>query len=57
MPNRYGHFIVNDLHTLLGLRQVHVACHKCKRLGRVSVSRLIREHGPEASLAHLIGQN
>ncbi|MFZ3238235.1 MAG: hypothetical protein WA417_16075 [Stellaceae bacterium] len=36
-----------------GYRQIDVACTKCERRGRVSVARLLAEHGPDISMPDL----
>ena len=51
MPKN-GAYILADV-AAKGLKQMDVVCAKCDRSGRVSVARLIVEHGPEASLPNL----
>ena len=51
MP-RDGAYLLSDV-VRVGLKQIDVACKKCGRRGRVSVARLIAEHGPDMPLPGL----
>ena len=51
MPKN-GAYLLSDV-VAVGLKQVDVACKKCGRSGRVSVARLIAEHGPGMPLPGL----
>jgi len=51
MP-RSGAWPLGDL-AAAGQPQLDVACTKCDRRGRVSVARLLAEHGPDMSLPDL----
>ena len=47
-----GAYLLSDV-VAVGLKQVDVACKKCGRSGRVSVARLLAEHGPDMPLPGL----
>ncbi len=51
MP-RSGAWRLSDV-AAAGHRQLDVACTKCDREGRLSVLRLLAEHGPDMSLPDL----
>jgi len=51
MP-RSGAWLLSDV-AAAGQRQLDVACRKCDRRGRLSVARLLAEHGPDMSLPDL----
>jgi len=51
MP-RSGAWLLSDV-AAAGHRQLDVACTKCDRKGRLSVLRLLAEHGPDISLPDL----
>ena len=51
MPKN-GAYLLSDV-VAVGLKQVDVACKKCGRRGRVSVARLLAEHGPDMPLPGL----
>jgi len=52
MPRSGGAWLLGDVANA-GYRQLDVACTKCDRRGRVSVARLLAEHGPDMSLPDL----
>lgn len=51
MPKN-GAWLLSDV-AAAGLKQMDVACKKCDRRGRVSVPRLLAEHGPDMPLPDL----
>jgi hypothetical protein len=52
MPKN-GAWVLSDV-AAVGRNQIDVACKKCDRRGRVSVARLLIEHGPEVPLPDLL---
>jgi len=50
MSNR-GSIILGELQGKLDL--LDIACHRCERRGRVSLARLIEEHGADTGLPDL----
>jgi hypothetical protein len=38
------------------LTMLEIACHRCERRGRVSLPRLIDDHGADTGLPHFVGK-
>ena len=51
MSNR-GSITLSELHGKLDL--LEIKCHRCERHGRVSLARLIEEHGADTGLPDLL---
>jgi hypothetical protein len=51
MP-KHGAWVLSEV-AAAGFTQIDVVCTKCDRRGRVSVARLLAEHGPDRPLPGL----
>ena len=49
--SKRGSITLGEMHGRLDL--LDIACHRCERRGRVSLSRLIEEHGADTGLPDL----